>query len=333
LFKAAFEAPAEAAGLLRGLLPPAVSAMVAWETLEHGRGSFVDLELADRHNDLLFSARLRNGEPGVIFLVLEHQSTGDPAMPQRMLAYQSRIWDRCRKERRRAPLPPVIAVLVSHVPGGWTAPRAFEQLFDPVVRAVPELDALMPRFAMVIDDLADLSDADLKARPLAPFQQLALWLLRDARDATRLLESFDVWIPELARTGPDHFRVLIEYMFRVVDPVTREALRAKIRTLGPSAEETAMTIADQIHEEGRQRGRVEGRIQGEVEGRIRGRAEGRFEGRIEGCVETLRRLLVLKFGDLDAVSEARLRTASLDAVDRYLERVLTADCLAAVFED
>ena len=118
LFKSAFDAPAHAAALLRELLPPAICAAVAWETLDHERGSFIDLELADRHNDLLFSARLRSGEPGLAFLLLEHQSTADPAMPQRLLEYQSRIWARFRREQRGARLPPVIAVLVSHVPGG-----------------------------------------------------------------------------------------------------------------------------------------------------------------------------------------------------------------------
>jgi predicted transposase/invertase (TIGR01784 family) len=299
--------------LLGALLPPAVCAAIAWETLEHARGSFVDLELADRHNDLLFSARLRTGEPGIVFLVLEHQSTEDPSMPQRMLAFQSLIWDRFRKERRRARLPPVIAVLVSHVPGGWKAARAFEELFDPDVMALPGLGALMPRFTMIIEDLAHLTNAELKARALAPFQKLVLWLLRDARDPARLLDNFDAWSSELNEAGLDHLRVLIEYLFRVVDPVTRDMLRAKLQALGPRAEEITVTIADQIHEEGRE--------------------EGHREGRLEGRRDTLRSLLVFKFQALDAAAEARLQVATPEDIDGYLRRLLVAESLDAVFED
>jgi flagellar biosynthesis/type III secretory pathway protein FliH len=108
-------------------------------------------------------------------------------------------------------------------------------------------------------------------------------------------------------------------MFRVIDPVHHDELRAKIQQLGPHAEETAMTIAEQWHEEGRK------------EGIEKGIAKGREEGRIAA----LRSLLISKFGSraLDATYEAHLQAATPAVVDHYLQRVLVADSLAAVFED
>jgi hypothetical protein len=53
----------------------------------------------------------------------------------------------------------------------------------------------------------------------------------------------------------------------------------------------------------------------------------------EGRIATLRSLLVLKFQTLDAEYEARLQTAPPEAIDRYVQRLLTADSLAAVFAD
>lgn len=314
LFKAAFEALAGAAALLCNLLPAAVRAAVAWETLDRERGSFVDPRLADRHNDLLFCAQLRTGEPGLVYFLLEHQSTSDPAMPQRMASYQSRVWDRFIKEHPGSRLPPVIALLVSHVPGGWTTARAFEELFDPDVMALSGLAALVPRFSMIVDDLAHLSDGDLAARSLGAFQKLALWLLRDARDPARLLDSFDTWIPAMlelgqTRSGLDSLEVLITYMFRVIDPVNLEELRVKIHELGHRTEEVAMTIAEHLHEEGLKEGIRKGRI------------------------DTLRSLLVFKFQTLGAEYEARLQAATPTAIDRYFQRLLTADSLARVFED
>jgi hypothetical protein len=137
-------------------------------------------------------------------------------------------------------LAPVVAVLVNHVPGGWTAARAFEDLFDPAVMALAGLAALVPRCSMIVEDLMQLSNADLAARALGAFQKLALWLLRDARDSARLLDSFDAWIPamlelERSRSGRDSLGVLITYMFQVIDPVNEEELHAKIRQLGPAA--------------------------------------------------------------------------------------------------
>jgi hypothetical protein len=342
LFKAAFEAPVGAAGLLRELLPPAVRKAVVWKTLDHEGGSFVDPRLVDRHSDLLFSARLRTGGPELVYFLLKHQSTNDPQMPRRTLSYQSRIWDRFAKERPGAPLAPIIAVLVSHAPRGWMAPRAFEDLFDPDVMALAGLAELVPRCRMIVEDLMQRSNADLAARSLGAFQKLALWLLRDARAPARLLHSFDVWIPamlELGRTrsGRDSLAVLITYLFRVIDPVYQDELRAKIRELGSRNEEVAMTIAEYLHEQGRKKGLEQGRKKGLEQGRKKGLEQGRKkgleQGRKEGRVDTLRSLLVLKFRTLDAAYEARLQAATPKAIDRYLKRLLTAGSVAAVFED
>jgi predicted transposase/invertase (TIGR01784 family) len=94
LFKSAFEAPADAAALLRELVPPAVRAMIAWQTVDGERGSFVDARLADQHSDLVFSAALGTDASAVVYFVLEHQSTRAPRMALRMLSYQVRIWNR-----------------------------------------------------------------------------------------------------------------------------------------------------------------------------------------------------------------------------------------------
>jgi hypothetical protein len=314
LLKWALEDPAAAAALLRSVLPPALRDAIAWATLRLEPGSYIDRALADRHNDLLFCARLQSGEPRHVFLLIEHQSTGDADLPRRVHAYQARIWDRFRRVHPAAPLPLVVGVLVSHVPGGWTDARSFDELFDPAVLALPGVAALVPRFSLVVLDLAHLSDADLAGRGLAAPQRLALWLLRDARDPARLLAAFDAWIPAFVeagqgRSGLDTLHVLLEYMFGVVDGVTRDALRAKLHALGASTEEIAMTIAELYQAEGHEKGLAKGRV------------------------DTLRRLLVQKFGALDAAAEAQLQAATGEAVDRYLGRLLAADSLAVVLAD
>jgi hypothetical protein len=213
-------------------------------------------------------------------------------------------------------------VVISHPPAGWTSARSFEQLLEPEVMAIPGLAALVPRFSMIVEELAGRSDADLRACALAPFQKLALWMLRDARDPVRLLDGFDAWGPTIleagrTRSGLEAIEVLIRYLFQILDPVYFDILRAKLQELGTRSTEIAMTIAEYLEEQGRKKGREEGRL----------------EGRLEERVVTLRSLLAYKFGSLDAAAEARLHAAAPEALDRYLRRVLTADSLAAVFED
>ncbi len=112
-------------------------------------------------------------------------------------------------------------------------------------------------------------------------------------------------------SGIHAFPTLMIYMFWIVDPVNRDELHAKLRHISHQAERTAMNYAEWLHEEGRTQGRQEGRV------------------------DALRSLLTLKFKPpaLDPAYEARLHAATPEAIDRYLQRVLIADSLAAVFDD
>lgn len=319
LIKTAFADPAHAAALLREIVPATISKDIAWNTLRGETSSFVDPKLSDRHSDLVFSARLRIGAQSPVYILLEHQSTRDSTMPLRTLSYQSRIWDHVCKVNRAAPLPPILAVLVSHVRGGWTTARTLGELFDPAVRACPGLAAWVPDPPLIIEDLAQRSNADLLARSLAAFPKLALWLLRDARAPRRLLASFDLWLDtfaaaERAPDGRDAITTLLTYLFGVVKPMHHDELRAKLAQLGSRTKEITMSILDMWHEQGR--------------------AEGRKQGRAEERIAILRRLVLFKFGgqSLGNRYEAMLRNATPKEIEGYLRRVLTADSLAAVFK-
>ncbi len=70
--------------------------------------------------------------------------------------------------------------------------------------------------------------------------------------------------------------------------------------------------------------------QGKAEGMAEGKAEGKAEGRLEGRLDLLLRLLVRRFGPLPANAEARVRAASADEIDTFVDRVLSATDLAEV---
>ena len=339
LFMAAFEEPAHAAALLRELVPASVGALIDWDTLRGETGSFVEPALAKRHSDLVFSARLRTGTQSLAYVILEHQSTGDRTMPLRALTYEVRIWNRVRKMNPFAQLPPILVVVVSHAPGGWTHARTLAELFDPAVPASAALARLVPGVPLIIDDLAHCSNDDLRRRKLPAFPKLALWLLRDARDRKRLLRNFDSWIDlfeevERGPDGRDALTSLIVYLFRVIDPRHHDELRAKLRLLGSRTKDIAMSIYDMLLQQGFAKGEKEGRAKGRKEGRAEGRKEGRAEGDKEGRITALRCQVLYKFGGqtLGKRYEAALRRATPEAIDGYLQRVLTAKSVAAVFK-
>lgn len=69
------------------------------------------------------------------------------------------------------------------------------------------------------------------------------------------------------------------------------------------------------------------------DGRNEGLVQGRAEGRIEGRAAMLRQLLELEFGPLDSETEARLRSASTSDLERWSERISSAESVARGFAE
>jgi hypothetical protein len=85
-----------------------------------------------------------------------------------------------------------------------------------------------------------------------------------------------------------------------------------------------MTIAEELKALGMQQGIQQGREQGIQQGREQGIQQGK---RV-----TLETLMTLKFGPLSHAVRARIQAADLEKLDRWLERILSADTPDAVVE-
>jgi hypothetical protein len=313
LFKAAFENPQHAVAIFRGALPAAVAGAIAWDTAIRESGTFIDPELADSFSDLLLSAQMHGGR-ALLYLLLEHQSTNDRAMPLRIYLYVGRIWERFRKEHPDEPPPLIVPVVVSHAPGGWSAPRSLHEMFEPNPVTIPGLAELVPNFVLTIVDLAHLSNEEIKARALAAFPTLALWALRDARDHVQLLANLGEWAEAFAEAGRTPHGIaalaqLVRYIAVVTDGLHVDAFRAKIRKYAPQAEAAVMTIAEQM------------------------RREGEARGRVQALGDMLRKLAARKFGALSAAHEARIADATAEQLERYVERLFAAATIDAVFDE
>ncbi len=156
--------------------------------------------------------------------------------------------------------------------------------------------------------------AELKARGLPAFATLAIWALRSAFDrgfvstAADLSGLFDQ--VAAADDAAQALASLIGYIGFISRP--GEDLLAQVRThLSPRVREEVMELEEML---GRKR-----------------QEEGHALGRQEGRVELLTKLLRLKFGALDAETERRVQGGDEVELDRWAERVLTAERLADVF--
>ncbi len=330
LFKAVFSVPAHAAALCRAVLPPDLLARLDLATLQHEPASFIDGELADLHGDLMLSVEVRTATAGapsraLVYVLVEHQSRPDVDMPLRLLGYLVEVWRRARRAEPAQPLPLIIPVVLSHAPGGWTAPRALRELFAPDLVGDVTLAALWPSLPIIVEDLAVLSNADLAARVPARVPRLTWWLLRDARDPSRLLANVAPWAADLEQVAvedPVALAQLARYLTLVADPFSIDAIRAKLEQHAPRTAEAAMTYGELLIQQGLEKGIAQGIAQG-IE-------QGIEQGRQQSLVASVTRLLELRFGALTAAQRERLAAASIVELEVSLERILFAASADAV---
>jgi predicted transposase/invertase (TIGR01784 family) len=332
LFKRTFSDPEHVRDELRAVLSPAQLAQLNLATLRPCPGSFIDQALAGSHSDLLFSVEL-SGQPALVYVVCEHQSTVDPLMPLRMLGYVVRILLQHAEQAKGAlPLPVVVPLLVHHSATGWTASTRLEGLFDPALLEVEGVGAWVPRFEILLDDLSHLSDEALWARTMSLVPRLTLWALRDGRDSKRLVASLARWSHLLAALAKapserDALVALFRYLVAVSD-LPAETLVQAIERAAPEAEELMATVAEQWLAQGEARGLAKG----EARGLAKGEAKGKAEGKAEGQARAVLAFLEARGLAVTAAQRARiLGCTDLEQLDRWVRQAATAKTTAALF--
>jgi predicted transposase YdaD len=322
-----FGHPERAAAELRAALPAHVVSEVDWSSLRREPVSVVDPELRETESDLLFTARLRSGQPLLLYLLLEHQSSVDRWMALRMLRYVVRQLERWRQENPGSQVLPLIVPLVMyHGPdGAWTAPRRVEDLFD-----LPEGEekrerwrALVPRFEYLLDDLTAEREEVLSARPGPPLARLAWLVLRYGRTG-ELARKLPDWVALFAQVqagpeGGEHLVVVIRYLSWTEGTAVQAAARQVLHSLVDEqrAEELMGTWAEEMIERGVQKGLEKGLAKGLTQGRA----------------EYILRILTARGVQVDEAARQRILTCTdLDTLDRWFDKALNATTLSDVLD-
>ena len=193
LFHAVFSRIENAAGELRAVLPPAITSRLDWHSLRLADGHYVDEEFAKSESDLVFAVQAQ-GQPALLYVLFEHQSTSDRWMPLRLLRYMIRIWDRWLKDHLDAKaIPVIVPVVLAHADGGWRAPVSMHELYALPDDLMSSVASCVPQFRFVLDDLSERSDEELMTRTSQALGIMALLLMRHVRDKQDLSEKFREW--------------------------------------------------------------------------------------------------------------------------------------------
>lgn len=303
LFKALTDDPRMAGTLLRERLPAGIVALLSDDPPEPVEGSFIDEELRGSQSDRLFRLRTRTGEETFLYALVEHKSAPDPGLPLQLLGYMLRIWQRHagRDPARLRALPPIIPLVVYHGARAWTLPTAFREL----VAAEDTIRRHHLDFTYALADLGRIEDERLSQMRTLRAGLLALKYAMRESDPWPVLIAILEALPE----EDPLVRPLLVYILSVYEGVDRPKLVRAIQQAKPEGGATMVSLAAREWI-----------------------AEGRAEGRTEGQAHALTRLLARRFGPLPDTVRARVEAADPDTLDDWLDRVLDAPTLDAVFE-
>jgi predicted transposase YdaD len=293
-----------ARGLLRSLVPNALATRVDWSTLALVDGSFIDPQLAERQTDLLYTVELEQ-RPVLLYLLLEHQSSSDRWMPLRMLVYVTRIWERHREQHPNADkLPAIVPMVLHHSEKGWSAPTSLVELLDADSALRGCLEPYVADFQFRLIDLTHQDDRELHGWLTTDLGKLVALCLKHAPYDSALESRLRNWLELLGRVvrapgGVAGLNVVSRYLLEVND-ITADRLRHVLESaLDPEALEAVMTGAERLRE----------------------------EGRAEGRAKALLQLLDQRFGPLPGDVTERVLRASVQELEVWTGRVLSAASL------
>ena len=261
-FKAVFSQPEHATAFFKSHLPPKIVARIHWPSLTVLPGSFVKSSLQQMHSDLLFSVRIGERET-LLYLIFEHQSTPDPAMPLRLLGYVTEIFTRHHKAHG-LPLPPVLPLVFHQGPESWNISTAFEDLFELPAEIAPELLPFLPKFHHALLDLTRFDPAtgedDTRLR-------VVLQLMKLARQK-ELLRFFQWLAGFSSHELPDNLLgLMVLYALHSDSDLDAEKIYHSLSS-NPELERNTMSVAEKLIAQGRVEGRAEGQQKGLWIGKI-----------------------------------------------------------------
>ncbi|NJL26842.1 MAG: Rpn family recombination-promoting nuclease/putative transposase [Thermoanaerobaculia bacterium] len=323
-FRLLFQHPEVVADLLRGLIHEPWVEDLDLGTLEKLPSDYLSGALPgpyeERTGDVVWRVSWRNRRQGLfLILMLELQSTRDPAMALRILVYLVLFYQRLLKLEPTllsdgGKLPPVCPIVFYNGDEDWGSVLEMRELIGPVSESLaPHIPSL--RYCLI----------DVKRLPLKELEGV-----ENVAAAICRVERGD---------GPESLaRVVGELAEWLKEPESRELRRDFVAWLTKVVlpEQLGGAPFPRVTELDEFKTVLEGNMQTWSErwfsqGRLTGREEGREEGRVAERADSLLWFLRYKFGELDPGVVVRVQTADAATLLRWRERLPNARSLEDVF--
>ena len=272
-------------------LPADLKPYAKVEEFEKVSETFVDHELDEDITDLLFKIPMDYGDQrgsAYVYELTEHQRKISYDMPVRELELKAKIARYHMNKYKTNKIPLIRVIVIYNGKLKYTGPRELWEMTD-----APETIARENWAASF--DLADVSKEPVLEMAVYMWMRSAFLLLKHIDDPglLEMVTQIGYNLEQMAREtgGPDYLKTMYAYTFQASKYIKPEQIGKVMREqIGGKAGDIAMTVADELIQ------------QGLVKGLERGREEGREEG-IELHTREIAFSMFSKNYDLDEVAD------------------------------
>lgn len=309
-YKLLFSHPRMVRDLLEAFIAEEWIDDVDFSTLARVSGDYVADNLRARRGDIVW--RVRCGEH-MVYLLVEFQSSTDRFMALRVLTYVGLLYQDLIKDSQSRDieyLPAILPIVLHSGRKPWSAAEEMSLLVGDAPRG---FEQYRPRLRYLLIDQARYDDAELATRRNLAAMLFRIESCRRYELMPQLLSTLLEWLQ-----GPELDSLRRAFAVWLGKVVVKRLPRGEAVIGHELWEKTAM-LSEQFDV-------------WEREFLDKGRCEGRQEGRQEGLHDLLARLLRKRFGDLPQPVCRRLRSASLEELECWSDRLLDAASLRDVLD-
>ncbi|HDY3423433.1 TPA: Rpn family recombination-promoting nuclease/putative transposase [Escherichia coli] len=236
-------------------LPAEYRQLCDLSTLKLEPATFVEPDLHQYASDILWSVKTTGGEDGYVYTLIEHQSTENLYMPFRMLRYSVAAMQRHLEQHKRLPL--VIPVLFYH---GERSPYPYSMNWLDCFEN-PALAAKIYTKPFPLVDITVVDDDEIMNHRRMAALTLLMKHIRQ-RDMLMCLDNLVRALQDIQ--DEEQITVLFNYLLNGSEHVTVEFLQTLAQRL-PQHEDSIMTLAERLKQEGIQQGIQQGIQKGRME--------------------------------------------------------------------
>ncbi|MCL5426679.1 MAG: Rpn family recombination-promoting nuclease/putative transposase [Gammaproteobacteria bacterium] len=307
-YKELFSYPEFVQQLIEGFAPAEIAQLMDFTTLKQHSGYYITPMFEEKIEDVVWSVNVTwEGvtQEVYLYILLEFQSSVDRTMPIRLMHYVACFYSELLKQKVVTPsqgLPPVFPVVLYNGSKPWTAPLDVFEMITPEPRGF--LRAYQPHLRYYLVDEARYTDEQLGLvqTPLSGVFSIE----KASKDRQGLQQAVDR-VVAIIQADPHKDRI---------DRIITRWLKRHLQRLG--AEVNLDQLNSLVEDKDMLAENLENWAQQE---------------RHQGVEGTLRKQIVLKFGELPNWVDVCLEQASDAQLDTLVAKILTANSLDELFDD